>query len=61
MEALRTINRLHNLGDAVCDVRECADFSDRPEDENSWDHPDVKAYSDAVEVVDRYLKEPQSP
>jgi len=61
MEALRTINRLHNLGDAIYDVRERADYMDRPSGESSWDHPDVKAYSDAVEVVDRYLKEPQSP
>jgi hypothetical protein len=61
MEALRTINRLHNLGDAIYDVRERADMTYAPIGATSWDHPDVKAYSDAVDVVYRYLKEPQSP
>lgn len=55
IEALKTINRIRDFGDAIYDVRERADMTDRPEGESSWDHPDVKKYSGAVEVVKKYI------
>jgi len=53
VEAMRTVNTVNNLGDAIYAVRDSADFSNF--DGDSWDHPDVKAYGDAVKVITEYL------
>jgi hypothetical protein len=52
--AIATINRLHPLGDAIYDVRErfgAEDVEGKPYEGNSWHHPKVKEYSDAVGVL----------
>lgn len=49
--AIKTINELHPLGDAIYKVRESIDWTAEPFDGSSWDHPRVKRYSDAVESV----------
>lgn len=56
--ALDTINRLRDLGDAIYDLRERVDCSALPDNVSSWEHPDVKAYSDAVAVVKKWLAAP---
>lgn len=54
LSAIRTVNRLHNLGDAIYTVRE--NVSEIPPGcESAWEHPDVKAYSDAVQVLNAAL------
>ena len=45
----------HGALDNVYDVRERIDFSELKDGESSWDHPDVKEYSAACEVVERYI------
>lgn len=55
--AIRTINKLHDLGDAVYDVRGRVG-EDFPEyTGNSWDHPTVKEYNDAVQTLRAELPE----
>jgi hypothetical protein len=52
--AIATINRLHPLGDAVYEVRERFGgdpVNGQPYTGNSWEHPIVKEYSDAVVVL----------
>lgn len=49
--ALRTINRLHDLGDAIYNVRDRVVENDPKFNGNSWDHPTVKEYSDAVQTL----------
>lgn len=49
--AIKTVNELHPLGDAIYQVRESIDWTAEPFDGRSWDHPRVKRYSDAVETV----------
>jgi hypothetical protein len=56
-EAVKTINKHHNLGDAVYDVRSHAAESMPDGDGSTWDHPDVKAYSDAVSALQKELPE----
>jgi hypothetical protein len=54
LAAIRTVNELHDLGDATYDVREQRggnDVGGQPFTGNSWEHPDVKRYSDAVTVL----------
>lgn len=55
LAALVTLNRLHNLGDAVYDVRERADLSNFAG--SSWQHPDVVAYGEASAVVMRAIRQ----
>ncbi len=50
IKAIQIINKLHDLEDAVYDVRAALDFSDGFQG-NSWDHPRVIAYSDAVKIL----------
>ena len=45
-----------NLGDWIYEVRERV-LSDESFDGNTWDHPRVKAYSDAVMVVEKAVTE----
>lgn len=50
--AIRKINELHNLDDAVYDVRaRASEKMDRSDGSTSWDHPDVKAYGEACRVL----------
>lgn len=58
--AIKTINTHHNLGDAVYDVRERHGgdkVKGRQFKGNSWEHPTVKAYSDAVGVLQKEFPE----
>jgi hypothetical protein len=55
--AIKTINKHHNLGDAVYAVRDKAAESMPDGDGSTWDHPDVKAYSDAVTALQKELPE----
>ncbi len=55
LQALLTIDRLQNFGDATYRVRDRAVENDPNFEGNSWDHPDVQAYSDAVQVVKSWL------
>lgn len=48
LAALRDIDQIHDLGDAIYAVRE--------REAEGWDGPKVTRYSEAVEVVKRYLK-----
>lgn len=43
VEAIRTIDRLHNLGDAIYEVRE--------REAKGWDGPNVSAYNAAHKVL----------
>lgn len=52
--ALRTVNEIHSLDDAVYDVRERRggdDVDGQPYIGNSWEHPTVRRYSDAVTIL----------
>ena len=55
LAAVREVNRLNNLGDAIYDVRARVETSEIPVGGSTWDHPDVVAYSSAVEVINRAL------
>ena len=55
LAAVREVNRLHNLGDAIYDVRSRVDLSSLPAGFSSWDHVDVVAYSKAVDVINKAL------
>lgn len=55
LQALATVNRLHNLGDAIYDVRRYASENDSEYTGSSWEHPDVLAYSAAVKVLNAAL------
>lgn len=56
LEALRTINRLHNLGDQVYAVRRNAVENGLvPDGMNSWEAPQVIEYSDAVALVEKFI------
>lgn len=47
-EAAQTLNRLH-LGDFTTSIRDSEEVRDTtPDDASTWDHPDVKAWSDAA-------------
>lgn len=48
--AIRTINEYHNLGDQVYDVRDNHGGDDGFTG-NSWEHPKVKAYGEAVKTL----------
>lgn len=52
-DAIRTINKLHNLGDACYAVRE-SEFSMGQQGEyncDSWSTPAMKQYGDALDVL----------
>lgn len=49
--AIRTINQHNNLGDAVYMVRDHAVETDPGYTGDSWHHPSVTAYSDAVQTL----------
>lgn len=52
VEAIRTINRLHDLGDAVYDVRNSEEnIKSLTGDQSSWHGKPVTEYSDAVAVL----------
>lgn len=47
-EAAQTLNRLH-LGDFTTSIRDSEEVRDTtPDGASTWDHPDVKAWSDAA-------------
>ncbi len=52
-EAVDTLLRFH-IGDMVYDIRERADHSELKEGQSSWEHPDVIAWSKAVETLKSY-------
>jgi hypothetical protein len=55
--AARDLTRLH-LGDYTDDVRRGAKvLADTPNGGNTWEHPDVKAWSDAAQVLEQIAKE----
>lgn len=54
LAAIRTVNELHDLGDAIYDVRSrygSDNVDGQPFTGNSWDHPVVTRYNDAVNVL----------
>lgn len=53
--AIRTINQHHNLGDAIYSVRARALEHDPGYKGESWQHPMVSAYNDAVQTVEREI------
>jgi hypothetical protein len=55
LAAIKTVNKYHPLGDAIYSVRDRADMITF--EGNSWEHPDVKAYSEAWTVIDNHLKD----
>lgn len=57
MQALGDLHSVHDLEDAVYDVRENIDWELEPFDGSSWDHPRVKKYSRAVETILQALEE----
>lgn len=56
LDALKIVNALHPLGDAVYAVRDRAASDPSFTGDSTWDHPDVKRYSDAVGVLDDEMK-----
>lgn len=48
LEAVRTVNRIHNLGDAIYAVRE--------REAAGWDGPQVTEYGNAVSTINKHLK-----
>jgi hypothetical protein len=59
LEAVRTVDELHNLDDAIYDVRarllEIEDEEGSTFEGSSWDHPRVLRYSEAVGVIRGHL------
>lgn len=65
-EAMKIVVEDEALGDSVYDVRESASGGGSAEDKawwdanpngNSWDHPRVVRFSEAVTVLENWLKE----
>ena len=55
--AAKDLTRLH-LGDGVYDVRDSAKvMAETPDGGNTWNHPDVKAWSDAATLLESIAKE----
>jgi len=52
--AIGTLLRL-GLEDAIYNIRSTAQ-EDESFTGNSWDHPDVKAYADACDILQEYIK-----
>jgi hypothetical protein len=50
-KAIKKIHGIHNLGDAIYDVRERVNDANDGHKGSTWDHPDVVAYNKAVETV----------
>ena len=51
--AICVVNKHHNLGDAIYDVR-ARIYDDDPDYKgDSWEHPNVVEYSHAIEVVEK--------
>lgn len=48
LDAVRTVNRIHNLGDAIYTVRE--------REAQGWDGPQVTEYGNAVNTINKHLK-----
>ncbi|MGD9643791.1 MAG: hypothetical protein AB7V08_13750 [Elusimicrobiales bacterium] len=48
LEAVRTVDRIHSLGDAVYQVRE--------RELQGWDGPLVTEYGNAVATINKHLK-----
>jgi len=57
-EAIKTIDRLHNLDDAAYAVRDYAIGEEDGWDEDNWDHPDVQEYAEALDKLRVLLKNP---
>lgn len=57
LEAMKTIDRLNPLGDAIYQVRSRAAESGDGFEGNTWEHPDVIAYGKAVETVKAAIAE----
>lgn len=54
--AAKTLTRLH-LGDYTTDIRDREQvMRETPEGQSTWDHPDVKAWSDASTVMQAIAK-----
>lgn len=53
--AIRTVNQYHNLGDAVYEVRSRVFETDPGYKGESWDHPSVKTYGDAVATIEKEI------
>ena len=49
IEAIKTINKLYPLGDAIYHVRE--QYAEAHPELISWDLPEVKEFSDAIDVL----------
>ncbi len=58
-EAINLLVNKEHIGDFIYTIRERT-YEDRAFKGNSWDHPRVKAYSDAVKVLEDYLKQSTS-
>lgn len=56
LDAIKEVDRLHNLGDAIYDVRSRIAESGEKYTGSSWDHPDVEAYSAAVTVIRKAIE-----
>ena len=56
-EALHVILKEEHLGDWIYDVRDRARESDLAYKDNSWKHPRVTRFSEAVAVLEKYLEE----
>lgn len=56
-EAITVLVKDEHLGDFVYNVRDNANGSGDGYKGNSWDHPRVKKFSEAVTALENYLKE----
>lgn len=56
-KAARDLSRLH-IGDYTYNVRDSAHvLESTPDGQSTWEHPDVKAWSDASVIIDTIAKE----
>lgn len=59
--AAKDLTRLH-LGDGCDSVRQRAHvLQETPDGESTWNHPDVKAWSDAAQLLESIAKDAPSP
>jgi hypothetical protein len=55
--ALKTLLDDESVGDFIYSIRDRAGESGEPFEGSSWDHPRVRAYSDAIEALTKFQKE----
>lgn len=53
--AIRDLLGKFHLGDYVYNVRERADKKNLKDNESSWDHPDVKRFSEICNILKEYV------